>query len=304
MAATLNELETTIRETAERVGAAVVGLGRGWALGTGVVVGRNRVLTNAHNLRGDRVTVTFADGRREEGRVAGVDADLDLAAVEVDTGDVEPVRWSAAESSPTVGTAVFALGNPGGRGLRVTLGFVSAADRRFRGPGGRRITGAIEHTAPLPRGSSGGPVVDSTGRLLGLNTVRQEGGLILAVAADETLARHAEALWEGRAAVRPRLGVAVAPPRVARRLRGAVGLPERDGVLVRAVDDDSPAGQAGIEPGDLIVAAARRPIEQVDDLYEALERAGTGGQLELTLVRGSEEREVEVTLDPAERAAA
>jgi serine protease Do len=304
MGATLNEIEGAIRETADRVGPAVVGLGRGWALGSGVVVAPGRVLTNAHNLRGDRITVTFSDGRREEGRVAGVDADLDLAAVEVETGDVEPVRWSAGDSSPAVGTAVFALGNPGGRGLRVTLGFVSAADRRFRGPGGRRIRGAIEHTAPLPRGSSGGPVVDSTGRLLGLNTVRQEGGLIFAVAADETLARHADALWEGRTAVRPRLGVAIAPPRVARRLRSAVGLPERDGVLVRAVDGDSPAGQAGIEPGDLIGGVEGRPIERVDDLYEALERAGAGGKLDLTVVRGTEERQVEVVLDAGERQAA
>lgn len=304
MAAVLSQLEEAIREAAMRVGPSVVGLGRGWALGSGVVVGPGRALTNAHNLRGDQVTVTFADGRRGEGRVAGVDPDLDLAAVEVETGDAEPVRWSPAEASVSVGTPVLALGNPGGRGLRVTLGFVSAADRRFRGPAGRRITGAIEHTAPLPRGSSGGPVVDSTGRLLGLNTVRQEGGLILAVAADETLARHAEALWEGRVAVRPRLGVAIAPPGVARRLRSAVGLPERDGVLVRAIDDGSPAARAGVEPGDLIGAAGGRPIRQVDDLYEALERAGAGGRLALTLVRGNEERQVEVALEPAEPAAA
>jgi serine protease Do len=282
------------------VGPAVVGLGRGWALGTGVVVGTGRVLTNAHNLRGDEVTVTFADGRRAAGRVAGVDGDLDLAAIEIETGDIEPIAWEPEASSTAVGAAVFALGNPGGRGLRVTLGFVSAADRRFRGPGGRRIAHAIEHTAPLPRGSSGGPVVDRAGRLLGLNTVRQDGGLILAVPADRTLARHAEALWSGRAPVRPRLGVAVVGPRVARRLRRAVGLPERDGVLVRAVEEGTPAAHAGVEPGDLIVAVARRPIERVETLYEALDEAGPGGQLELSVVRGADEREVAVTFDASE----
>lgn len=300
MNSTVDALQEAIREAARDVGPAVVGLGRRWGLGTGVVVGEGRILTNAHNLRADDVEVTFADGRRATARVAGVDVDLDLGALEVDTEGAQAVPWSPDDASPEVGDAVFALGNPAGRGLRVTLGFVSSADRRFRGPGGRRITGAIEHTAPLPRGSSGGPLVDAQGRLVGLNTVRQEGGLILAVRADEALARHADALWKGRSPVRPRLGVAVAPPRVARRLRSAVGLPERDGVLVRAVDGDSPAGHAGVDAGDLIVAAGGRAVTSVDDLYEALDRAGAGAQLSLTLVRGTQPRDLEVALDPAE----
>jgi S1-C subfamily serine protease len=299
MNSSVDALQEAIRDAARDVGPAVVGLGRRWGLGTGVVVAEGRILTSAHNLRADDVDVTFADGRGALARVAGLDLDLDLGAVEVDTADVRPVRWSPGEASVAVGDAVFALGNPGGRGLRVTLGFVSSPDRRFRGPGGRRITGAIEHTAPLPRGSSGGPVVDAQGRLLGLNTVRQEGGLILAVRADEALARHADALWQGRAPVRPRLGVAVAPPRVARRMRSAVGLPERDGVLVRGVDGDSPAGRAGVEPGDLIVAAGGNPVTSVDDLYESLDRTGAGARLSLTLVRGTEPRDLEVALDPA-----
>ena len=296
----LAELETTIQTAAEKVGPTVVGLGRGWGLGTGVVVAAGRVLTNAHNLRGDEATVTFAGGRRETGRVAGVDLDVDLAAIEVDTGDVEPVAWDPEAGPPALGTAVLALANPGGRGLRVTTGFVSSAERRFRGPRGRRIAGAIEHTAPLPRGSSGGPLVDSEGRLLGLNTIRQEGGLILAIPADAGLARRADALWRGEPAQRARLGVAIAPPRVARRLRKAVGLPERDGLLVRAVEDDSPAGRAGVQPGDLVVAVDRRPVEGVDVLYEVLD-AGPD-QVRLTLVRGEQERDVEVALTGAEAA--
>jgi S1-C subfamily serine protease len=295
----LSDLQSTIEATAERFGPAVVGLGRGWGLGSGVVVGAGRVLTNAHNVRGSEITVTFHDGRRESGRVAGVDADLDLAAIEVDTGDVEPLALAPEGAAATIGTPVLALANPGGRGLRVTHGFVSAAGRRFRGPRGRRIAGAIEHTAPLPRGSSGGPLIDEEGRLLGLNAVRREGGLILAVPADELLARRAEALWRGEPTARPRLGVAVAPPGVARRLRGAVGLPERDGVLVRAVEEDGPAGRAGIEQGDLIVASGGTPLDGVDALYEALEAAGPRGTLVLTIVRGEQEREVTVSFGEA-----
>jgi serine protease Do len=257
-------------------------------------VAAGRVLTNAHNLRHDEVTVTFADGRRETGRVAGTDSDLDVAVIEVDTADVDPLAWSEDASQPAIGRPVLALGNPGGRGLRVTPGFVSSAARSFRGPRGRRIAGAIEHTAPLPRGSSGGPVVDLDGRLLGINTLRADGGLILAIPADGQLRDRVEALGRGETPRRLRLGVAIAPPRVARRLRRAVGLPERDGLLVRAVEDGSAAERAGIERGDLLVAAGERQLDRVDPLYEALDAARAEGKLELTVVRGTEERTVPV----------
>src|SRR5207302_2525164 len=173
------------------------------------------------------------------------DRDLDLAVLDVETGDAPAVAWGeAGELAP--GRPVLALANPGGRGLRATLGFVSAAERSFRGPRGRRIAGAIEHTAALPRGSAGGPLVDPDGRLLGINTIRLDGGLILALPADAALRERVEALSRGEEPRTPRLGVAVAPPRVARRMRRAVGLPEREGLLVRAVEDDSAGARAGL----------------------------------------------------------
>jgi serine protease Do len=285
----MQDTQQTLQRLAEAVGPAVVGLGRGWGVGSGVVVEGGRVVTNAHNLRGDEATVTFADGRRETARVVGTDPDVDLAVLEVDTGDVEPVAWADADAAPGIGAAVVALANPGGRGLRVTHGFVSSEARRFRGPRGRRVSGAIEHTAPLPRGSSGGPLVDVEGRLLGLNAVRMEGGLIIAVPA--TRAR-VEALGRGEAGERRRLGIAVAPARVAKRLRRAVGLPERDGVLVRAVEDGSPADRGGLQRGDLVVSADGADISGIDDLYGALD--GAGETLKLGIVRGTEELELEV----------
>jgi serine protease Do len=285
--------QQAVAGVAERVGPAVVGLGRGWAHGSGVVVAPGRVLTAAHVLRGDEVTVTFAGGRSLTGRVAGVDSDLDIGIVEADTADVAPVEWGAP-ADLAVGSAVLALANPGGNGLRTTFGLVSATGRSFRGPRGRRIPGTIEHTAPLPRGSSGGPLVDPDGRLLGLNAVRREGGLILAVPADDALRARLDALAAGEAVQRPRLGVALAHPRAARRLRAAVGLADRDGLLVHAVAEDSPAGAAGLERGDLLVAAAGTPVRSADDLYDALDRAGEA--LTLRVARGMEERDVEVRL--------
>jgi serine protease Do len=298
------EFSEALSGAAERVGPSVVGLGRGWGLGSGVVIGEGQVLTNAHNLRRGEVTVTFADGRRESSEPAGVDPDLDLAVLDVDTGDAPAIAWDPELAAPPLGTAVVALANPGGRGLRVTLGFVSSEGRSFRGPRGRRVEGAIEHTAALPRGSSGGPLVDVQGRLLGLNSVRLDGGLILAVPATAHVRERADALAHGGAPGSHRLGVAVAPPRAARRLRRAVGLPERDGLLVRDVESNSPADRAGIERGDLIVAAAGNDLEGIDGLYSALDSVPTaGGSLPLTLVRGTDEREVEVVFESQKEAA-
>jgi serine protease Do len=285
----LAAFQEAVATVSDRVGPAVVGLGRGWVRGSGVVIAPGRVLTVAHVLRGDEATVTFPDGRTETATVAAADADLDLAVLEVETAGVVPVELGDPKAL-SAGAAVLALANPGGQGLRTTFGLVSATGRSFRGPRGRRIPGSIEHTAPLPRGSSGGPLVDPDGRLLGLNAVRREGGLILALPADQAL----KAVAAGEVRQRPRLGVALAHPRAARKLRSAVGLPARDGLLVHAVVDSSPAAAAGLERGDLIVAAGGNPVTSADDLYEALDRAGE--TLVLRVLRGAEERDVAVQL--------
>jgi serine protease Do len=260
-----------------------------------VVVADGHVLTSAHNLRREEVTVSFAGDRRELATVAGADVDLDLAVLAVETGDAPPVPWVPGEA-PGIGAAVVALANPGGRGLRATLGFVSSGARSFRGPRGRRIRGAIEHTAPLPRGSSGGPLVDPEGNLLGINSLRLDRGLILAVPAGAAVKERVLLLARGEAPAPHRLGVAIAPPRVARRLRSAVGLPERDGLLVRAVEDGGAAAAAGVDPGDLIVAAGGADTPSVEALYTVLDSVPAGGgELELTVVRGTDERTVTAT---------
>jgi len=291
MTSFLDQLQAAVTAATERVGPAVIGLGRGWGRGSGVVVADGRVLTSAHVLRGEEVAVKRADGEFVLGRVAGRDDDLDVAVIEADTGGAPAIAWDpAVVDGLRAGQAVFALADPGGRGLRTTFGLVTATGRSFRGPRGRRIGGSIEHSAPLPRGSSGGPLVDVDGRLLGINALRMEGGLLLALPADASLHARVEALGRGEAPRRPRLGVALAPPRAARRLRAAVGLPERDGLLIRGVEPGSPAAAAGLQRGDLVVAADGRPLHGFDELFDALE--GSGGALALTVVRGTEEREV------------
>jgi serine protease Do len=295
MTAVLEQLSSTIGGIAERIGPSVVGIGRGWGVGSGVVVADGRVLTNAHNLRRDETTVRFADGRSERGRVAGADTDGDLAVIEVDTGDAPALEWGDPDAA-VIGTPVFALANPGGRGLRVTFGTVSSANRSFRGPRGRRIQGAIEHTAALPRGSSGGPLVDGDGRLLGVNSIRLDGNLILALAADASARGRVDRLAAGEELKRPTLGIAVAPPYVARKLRRAVGLPDQAGVLVRGVKDDSPADRAGVQRGDLIIEAGGDTIEDLDDLYNVLDT--TTDKLHIKTLRGTEQHDRTLSLMP------
>src|SRR5260370_50554 len=240
----LGEIQTGIRQHAEGAGSSVVGSGQGWGLGSGIVRAEGRVLTNAHNVRGDQVTVTFADGRTTEGSVAGQDIDGDLAVIEVATGGAPALAW-ADGASAAIGTPGFALSNPRRHGLRGTFGFVSGVARAFGGPRGRRITGSLEHTAALLPGSSGGPVLDAEGRLLGINTNRLGEGFYLAIPADEALRAQADAFARGESAAPPQLGIAIAPPRVARRLRRAVGLPPPERLLSQQATDDSPAARPG-----------------------------------------------------------
>jgi serine protease Do len=256
-----------------------------------VVVADGRVLTNAHNLRGDEVTVTFADGRSTVGNVVGVDHDGDLAVISVDTTGAPAIAW-AADASVSVGAVVFGLAASRSGGSRVTLGTVSAVGRAFRGPGGRRISGSIEHTAPLASGSSGGALLDGSGKLIGLNTNRIGEGFYLALPADGALRERIDALTRGESPRRQRLGVAVAPSYVAARMRRSVGLPEREGVLVRGVEDGSPAAAAGIQTGDLIVEAGGKAVTDPDDLVEAL--AAAEFPFAVKLVRGTDERTVQV----------
>jgi serine protease Do len=295
--AVMEELAQAIAGVSDKVGGAVVRVGGGWRTGSGVVIGDGFVLTNAHNVRGDGTMVRFADGRRAEAALKGIDVDGDLAVLAVDTTGATALDWSTATTP--IGMAVFAV-TGAESGARVTFGFVSSVARAFRGPRGRRISGSLEHTAPLAPGSSGSPLVDANGKLVGLNTNRLDNGFYLALPADEALRNRIAALQRGESVDRPRLGIGIAPSYVAHRMRRAVGLPERDGVLVREVEDGSPAATAGIAEGDLVVEAAGKPIREPDDVYDALGGVQAGGTLSLRIVRGAEERTIEVNFSGAE----
>lgn len=294
LTAQLSEAARTVDRTAA---PSVVRIGRQGGRGCGIVVADGAVLTNAHNLRDRTTEVTFADGRRAQGEIVAADGDGDLVVLAVDTGDAPAIRW--AETTPDVGDVVFTAARTAAGGQRVTYGMASAVNAAFRGPRGRRITGSLEHTAPLARGSSGSPVLNDAGELVALNTARLGEGFYLAIPADAVLREQVDALVRGESPERLTLGLGLAPVEVARQLRASVGLPPRDGLLVRSVAPASPAADAGVQVGDLVVTVGGRPATGVDDLHRALDEARATRSLELGVVRGADDLSVTVTF-PAE----
>jgi serine protease Do len=276
---------------ANQIGPAVVRLGRGARRGSGLVVAEDRVIVLSHSLVSEQLELGI-DGEARAGVVEGADRATGISLVAVPTGEIPPVRW--ADTLPQIGDVVFALGDPG-TGLRVTEGRVSAAPLSVRGRSGRLIEG-VEHTAPLPRGSGGGPLLDADGAVVGLNVLRSDPRFLFAIGV-AAVRPAVERLLAGAPAP-SRLGVAISPPRVARRLRRAVGLPERDGLLVRDVEDGSVAARAGIQRGDLIVGLGDSEVDSVDTLFAALE-AHAAGPTAVRLVRGADELEVPLTFTGA-----
>ena len=266
---------------------SVVGIGSRPPFGTGVVVGQSRVVTSAHNVRWDHRLMHFADGSSRRAEATVRDWARDLAVITVDTADVAAATF--ADSAPGLGEPVLAAARPGPRALRLTIGYVSSV-----GPGGGDDEG-FEHSAPLPRGSSGGPAFNASGEVAGLNTRRLGEGFYWALPAGPDLNRRLAELLEGRVAQAGWLGLALLPPEMAGRLREAVGLSARPGALIREVVPGGPAASAGLLRGDLLVGLDGRAIANRQDLRAALGALTPGSSSRVQLVRGTDELEVELT---------
>jgi S1-C subfamily serine protease len=254
-------------------------------------------LTNSHVANGrTKLTAVTEEGDRLDAELVGDDPLTDLALVRLAARDL-PFAELGDSDSLRVGQLVIAMGNPLGFRSTVSTGVVSATGRAMRGVGGRLIENIIQHTAPLNPGNSGGPLVDTRGRVVGVNTaiIAMAQGLGFSVPSNTAHWVVGELLAHGE--VRRRwLGIAGTTVGLPRTLVRELDLLADEAIEVINVDPNGPAGRAGLAIGDVIVAAAGRVTMTVDDLTRIVSIAPAGKPLDLTIVR--DERLRELTIAP------
>ena len=286
----------------DTIGPAVVAVARrrgheSGGVGSGVLITPDGfALTNSHVVGGqEHVAVTTHDGDVLETDVIGDDPATDLALLRVAARDL-PAAPVGESAGLRVGQLVIAMGNPFGFQSTVTTGVVSAQGRSLRSQQGRLIENVVQHTAPLNPGNSGGPLLDSRGRVVGINTaiIAMAQGLGFAVPADTARWVVGEMLAHGRVR-RPALGLSLTMRPVGRELARRLDLLVDLAVEVMSVERGGAADGAGVREGDLIMAINGRIVTSLDDMHRLLSRAN-GGPVMLTIVRGN--RQFEVAVQP------
>lgn len=266
-------------------------------VGTGFIVSADgQIVTNAHVVDGaDSVKVTLADGRKVDGKVLGTDTATDIALVKVDAGDSLPTVAFGDSTQLKVGQDVVAIGNPFGLGNSVTAGIVSALGRDINsGP----FDNYIQTDAAINKGNSGGPLFDTDGEVVGINTAifSPTGGSVgigFAVPS-ETAAKVVAALADGGKVERGFLGVQIQP--VTEDIAAALGFDAAKGVLVTDVTADTPAAKAGITRGDIVVSVDGTEVNAPRDLTRMIATDAPGATVKLGLLRAGKPVDATVTL--------
>jgi S1-C subfamily serine protease len=306
----LDAYSRAVIDVVDRVGPAVVrlavhggdnGRSRG-GTGSGVIVAPDGlILTNSHVAgTASRIDVTTADGQDLHARLVGDDPDTDLALIRVD----EAVTLAAAPLGDSKrlkrGQLVIAIGNPLGFESTVTTGVVSALGRSLRSRNGRLIDDVIQTDAALNPGNSGGPLVSSHGEVVGINTAVILGaqGICFAVAANTASFVLGELVRHGRVR-RAFIGIAAQATAIPPLRRRAAGLTQDRAVMIATVEADSAAAQAGLKPGDIIVALDGMTIAGADDLVRALTGDTIGRSVAFDVLRGTERLTLKIV--PQER---
>jgi S1-C subfamily serine protease len=257
------------------------------------------ILTNSHVVHGAHgLDVSLPDGRRMVASVIGEDPDTDLAVIRVPASDLPALKLGDSRAIK-VGQLVVAIGNPLGFHATVTAGVVSARGRSLRSQSGRLMDDIIQTDAALNPGNSGGPLVNSRGEVIGVNTAVISGaqGLCFAIAANTVQFVAGRLIRDGRIR-RSYVGVAGQNTPVARQFVRFYSLPASSGILVASIEPGSPAAVSGLQEGDVIIAFAGQPVDGIDQLHRLLGEERIGIATPVTVIRRTEKIEILVT--PAE----
>jgi S1-C subfamily serine protease len=303
----LDAYSNAVISAVETAGKSVVHIAvRGKAMrggsGSGLVVADDGIiLTNSHVVSGaNMIEATFSDGRRTAARLLGEDQDTDIAVLRTD--DNLGALAAVLHDSKTVrsGQLAIAIGNPLGFEQTVTAGVVSAIGRSLRARTGRLIDDVIQTDAALNPGNSGGPLVDSRGRAIGINTAVIMGaqGICFSVASNTALLVLTQILQHGRVR-RAAIGIHGQQTAIPRHLARHADVLQASGVRVMEVQPSSPAERAGIKPGDLIIAIDGQTVTGIDDLLRLLDHHRVGKETALSILRRGDGRIF--SLVPAER---
>src|SRR5213082_2670090 len=311
-AALLDEYSRTVVSAADRVGPAVVNIDIKQRLesqrgprevggsGSGFVIAPDGfILSNSHVVHlANQIAVSLPDGREYPAQLVGDDPDADLAVIRIDAPHLAHVRLADSENL-RFGQVVIAIGNPLGFQASVTAGVISALGRSMHAQSGRLIDNIIQTDAALNPGNSGGPLVNSAGEVIGVNTamIRPAQGICFAIASNTAKLVAGWLIRDGRIR-RSYIGVAGQNVPLHRRVIRFYNLPLETGVLVASVEKASPAKRAGLREGDVIVGFNERPIGTIHELHKMLVSEQIGVLAKLLVIRHTEK--LELSIMPAE----
>ena len=267
------------------------------SLGSGVIVGRDgTILTNHHVIEGaDGIEALLADGRRAKARLVGSDPETDIAVLRIDLPDVPAITFADSDRA-RIGDVVLAIGNPFGVGQTVTMGIVSALGRTQLGI--NTFENFIQTDAAINPGNSGGALVDTEGRLIGINTAiysRTGGSLGIGFAIPTSTARNVmDQIVRNGSVVRGYIGVE--PQDVTPELAQAFRLPRKDGAIIAGVMRGGPADKAGVRTGDILIAVDGRAIPNTATMLDVIAQMPPGTSGRFSFVRDGREIELPITV--------
>jgi len=259
------------------------------------------ILTNSHVVHGaKKIEVTLADGHRHQADLIGDDPDTDLAVIRINAPNLVPAQLGDAHRI-RVGQLVIAIGNPYGFQYSVTAGVVSALGRSLRAQSGRLMDAVIQTDAALNPGNSGGPLVNSRGEVIGVNTamILPAQGICFATSIDTAKFVASRLIRDGKVS-RSYIGLAGQNVPLPRRIVRYYDLAVESGIFVISFETDSPARKGGLREGDIIIGFDDRPITGIDDLHKLLTEERIGRTSSLMVIRGAEKVTIEVTPQESE----